>query len=288
MDTLKATARLLHEFSNPNGFKYLTHDIKSAGVDYVEYVYHAEKNLLGNMYDSMVDRSVFELVRGFIFGPSWVDSEGRTRSGYCAHPDWISYYRETGNHPMADPAFADDIEAFRKSIRVRDGQLSKFFRSLNDRYPSLDLTVDRDLVGADFYVDVRRLKTGIEEIIGMMAGYAEEHPKVHVGFDDYVEFGLSIAKITITQEGSYPPRGSIGRIYDRFKSGAGNLASIAHVFDGCCWWAVLSPYWGSESSLPFRWRILPSGSGTSLRPGMAYDRCMCEGFTHEIEIPYLA
>ena len=287
-ERLTATARLLHEFSNPYGFKFLTHDIKSEGVDYVEFVYRAEKTLLGRMYDSTCDREVFNLVRGFIFGPSWIDSEGLTRRGFCACGDWISYYEQTGNHPMTNPDFEDDINSFRRSIRFRDGQLGKFFRSLGERYPQLNITLDPDIRGADFYADVRRLKAGIAEIIGMMAGYADEHPDVHVGFDDHDGRDCSVAMITITQEGSFPPPNSIDRIYNRFESGAGNLASIAHVFDGCCRWSVLSPYWGRHSSAPFRWRILPPGPGTSLKPGMAYENCVCRGFTHEIEIPYIA
>jgi hypothetical protein len=286
-DTLTATARLLHEFSEPNGFKFLTHDIKSEGVDYVEFVYRAEKTLLGRMYESTCDRKVFDLVRGFIFGPSWIDSEGKTRKGFCSCSDWVSYYERTGNHPMANPEFEDDINAYRKTIRFRDGQLGKFFRLLGEHYPKLNITLDPAIRGADFYVDVRRLKVGIAEIIGMMAGYADEHPNVHVGFDDCVDGNYSVAKITITQEGSFPPPSSIDRIYQRFLSGAGNLASIAHILEGCCRWSVISPYWGMHTSSPFRWRILPSGPGTSICPGMAYDDIVCRGFTHEIEIVYL-
>ena len=284
MDILTANALLLHEFSNRDGFKFLTHDIRSEGVDYVDYVYRAEKTFLGRTYDHAIDRDLFNLVRGFIFGPTWIDLEGRTRTGFCASEDWVAYNKHTDNHPMNHQLFGEDVDAFRRSIRFRDGQLKKFFKSLDDRYPRLNITPDRDITGADFYADVRRIETGIAEIIGMMDGLAREYPNIHVGFDDYEENGLSVAKITITQEGSFPPERSIDRIRSRFSTGGGDLASIAHVFEGCCRWSVLSSSWGMEdSSKTVKWKILPTSSVSEVE---TFDST-CRGFTHEIEIPYL-
>lgn len=284
MDTLSASAQLLHEFSEPHGLKYLTHDIRSAGVDYVNFVYSSEKTILGMAYGSPVDPELFALVRGFVFGPSWIDAEGREHTGFCSSQEWVSYYERTGAHPMTDPVFAEDIEAFRRSIRIRDGQLRKYFHAFREAYPSLSIKVDPDVVGADFYVNVRRLKAGIDEIIGMMAGYSSEHPVVSVGFDEYEEGGLTVARITITQEGSFPMH-TFERDRNRFASGGGNLASIRKAFDGTCRWSIVSRWEGDTA--PRRWRILQGGPG-GLQPETEFLEGGASGFTHEIEIIYSA
>ena len=83
---------------------------------------------------------------------------------------------------MLGDQFSGEVDIFRNSIRWRSGKLEKYLFSLKEKYPRLQIDIDRSVKGADFYTYTRNIRLAIEEILSSMQDFAEGHNIVHVGF----------------------------------------------------------------------------------------------------------
>lgn len=282
MDNHIDTSEFLNLFSLDTGLKYLTHDIKASGLDLVDYTYNCQMLTLD--WAGRVPEELFNLVRGFIFGPCWTDFKGDRHTSFCSSDEWVNCYLETGEHPMKSGQFSEEVEAFRHSIRFRTGQLEKFLTEIKDMFPALNIEISRSVKGADFYTSTRHLMSAIEEILSSMNELSAEHPYIRIGFEDIDGEDLSEelrdfskAVITIEQPGSFPKH-SFARDKEKFSNGGGTLANIMKALKGYADWAVISSW--NDGTEPVRWMPM---TGEFIRPGH-----QPEGFRHEISILYKA
>lgn len=282
MDSHIDTSEFLNLFSLENGLKYLTHDIKASGLDLIDYTYNCQRLTLD--WAGRIPEELFDLVRGFVFGPCWTDFKGNRHTSFCSSEEWVNCYLETGEHPMKSERFSDEVEAFRHSIRFRTGQLEKFLIEMKDMFPSLNIEISRSIKGADFYTSTRHLRTAIEEILSSMNEFCAEHPDIRIGFEDIdgeeVPEGLknySKAVITIEQLGSFPKH-SFAHDKEKLSEGGGTMANIMATLKGYADWTVISSW--DDGSDPIRWAPI---TGESSRPDYTP-----EGFRHEISILYKA
>lgn len=284
------TSDFLNLFSIPSEFKFLTHDIQASGLDLLDYTYSCQEKLLD--WKGRIPDDLFELVRGFLFGPQWKDYRGDVHDTFCSSEKWVGCFLESGNHPMKDPRFATDVDAFKHSIRFRSGQLEKYFIELKERFPKLDISLPRSLKGADFYTDTRHLRQALEEIFSSMNEFADEYPEVIVNFDDVddrenipntpqlqLHKGYSRAVLSIEQVGSFPKH-DLQRDKAKLNAGGGTLANILASLDGYADWTIISRW--ADSPVPYRWNL--SDDRWRSTP-LAYSGSS-RGFRHIITIYY--
>lgn len=268
-------ADFLYKFSEDDGFKFLTHDIKTAGIDLIDYIDLCKGRLMDWKRRHEIPEELFQLIRGFIFGKGWTGYDGEEHAVYCTSDDWVDYYDENNEHPMLGDQFSGEVDIFRNSIRWRSGKLEKYLFSLKEKYPRLQIDIDRSVKGADFYTYTRNIRLAIEEILSSMQDFAEGHNIVHVGFQqEDLSDGYFRAVLTFEQEGSFPSH-DFERDRRKLESGGGTMDNIKNALEGYADWAVESKWLDQEA--PSRWTILGETSGTEPIPS-------AKGFKHIISI----
>lgn len=277
MNTYQDNAIFLNLFNNDTkGLKFLTHD--EAGLDFIKYLYKCKRLVLSCRSDMTINDAVYELVRGFLLGPTWVDYQGNTHSFHLSSEECLSYYENTGRHPLNNPLFKRDFEDFRNSIRFRSGRLDLFVRDkLVKEFPRLDIKVPRSLGGADMYILTGRIRNALRLILQSMDELSD-FPRVNISFfEDPLENGFLKSTISLTQIGSFPSH-PLSRDYSRLSSShSGTLGTIKKELQGLCDWEIVSRWCDHET--PQRWRILGDSSLPEISPaGLA------DGFSHIISI----
>ena len=278
MKSHKDNAVFLHLFSEvTDGLKFLTHE-NIGTFDYVDYVYRCQQIILSRRADLEITDSLYDLVRGFVFGPEWIDYKGSVHHFFISSEEAVSYFEEEGKHPLNNLAFKQEFEDFRNSIRFRSGRLDLFFREeMANEFPSLELNIAGALRGADMYTETRALRSAIRLILKSMQEYGD-HPRVVVAFlEDEVGDDFLKSTIIITQEGSFPPH-PLSRDMGRLTEGdGGTFGTIRKTLDGLCEWTVCSKWPDQEGGV--RWSILRDETDPELSP-----TSVAEGFTHTISI----
>lgn len=278
MNTHRDNAEFLHLFSeDTNGLKYLTHDF-SAGLDFIEYVYKCQQLVLSCKQRMEISGRLYEIVRGFIFGPTWTDYNGKAHTFFISSEVSIAYYEKTGKHPLNNPLFEDDFEDFRNSIRFRSGRLDLFVRGeLAEEFPGLDLVIPAGLKGADMYVPTAPVRDAIRLILKGMQEYPE-YPRVVFSFyEDEIGGGFLRSTLSVTQVGSFPSH-TLSRDMSRLSEGdGGTFGTIRKHLSGLCEWSVVSKW--PDNAEPRRWRILGDETLPEISPAS-----VAEGFTHIISI----
>ena len=280
MNTYRDNADFLHLFSqDQDGLKYLTHDFTAGiDIDFIEYVYLCQQRILSCRAAMELNSPLYELVRGFVFGPQWTDYEGKQHSFFISSEECASYYDATARHPLNNPSFESEFEAFRNSIRFRSGRLDLFLREeLAMEFPQLELVIPNRLKGADMYVLTGPVRNALRLILKSMQEYSGT-PKIVFSFSEgESEDGLLKSTLSITQVGSYPSH-SLSRDMNRLGEGeGGTFGTIRRLLRGLCEWSVVSKWHGSDE--PNRWRILRDETLPELSPAS-----VAEGFSHEIHI----
>lgn len=277
MNTYQDNAIFLNLFNHhTNGLKFMTHD--EASLDLVEYLYRCKQLVLSCRSRMVISDGIYELVRGFLLGPSWVDYKGDTHTFNMASEECISYYENTGRHPLNNPLFEKDFEDFRNSIRFRSGRLDLFVREeLVKEFPGLDIKVPRSLGGADMYILTGPIRNALRLILQSMDD-VPDHPKVNISFfEEQLEDGFCKTTLSLTQIGSKPSH-SLSRDYSRLSGGySGTLGTIKKELQGLCDWEIVSKWMDNDD--PQRWRILGDSSLPEISPAT-----VAEGFSHIITI----
>lgn len=277
MKSYKDNAEFLHLFSqDQNGLKYLTHDC--AGLDFIDYVYRCQRIILSYHSEMDINAGLYDLVRGFVFGPSWTDYNGKVHSFYVSSEECIESFEKTGRLPMNNTAFEAEIENFRNSIRFRSGRLDLFVREeLSTAFPSLNLQISGRLKGADMYVYTGPVRDALFLILKGMLEYSEYPHVVLSYFEDELDAGFLKSTISLTQVGSFPSH-TLSRDMKRLSDGdGGTFGTIRKLLRGLCDWTVLSKW--TDSDTPVRWRILGDETLPEVAPASA-----AEGFSHIISI----
>lgn len=277
MRLFQDNAELLHLFSlEKDGFKYLTHDF-SAGFDFVSYLYRCQQLLLAKKEELVISDRLFELVKGFILGPSWIDYKGNKHSFYLSSEEALSYFDSSGYHPLNNDQFENEIEDFRNSIRFRSGRLDLYIQKIVSLYPSLQCVISDNLKGADMYVETRAIRNAIQLILESMTGY-NASSKVSIDYsEETISNDLWKSTIYLSQIGSFPNH-SLQRDMLRLSQGeAGTFGSILKELQGVCEWNVISKW--PDRPNPDNWHIIrnettPELSSVDLAVGFSHVLCI--------------
>lgn len=255
MSELRHTVDFLGKFSQPDGFKYLTHRFDDETTDFFTVVNRCRMNL--RLYHVLIPMNLFRLVYGFLYGPEWTDSEGIAHNEYCSCDDWVDWCQHNpGVHPME--AFGKQFESFRNAVRVYNGTLDEFIRDCADSglYNGIDIKVDEmSLTRFDAYIDVQTLHRMIRSVLKEISDYQAIscHPEVMVFSTrgQELEDGTKMDMICIENVSSFPNQ-TKAQAKSHFDNGGGFLSTLRKMAEGNMLLSVETA-WDGE---PCRWNIL--------------------------------
>lgn len=279
MKSYKDNAEFLHLLSDETvgGLKFLTHDNLNPEFDFCKYVYNCQQLILRKRLTSNLHPKIFEIVRGFVWGPEWRDFEGKTHSFFISSEKTLMYYERTGKHPLNNEAFEADIEDFRNSIRFRTGRLARLF---NDTYisefPSLQIDLPSSLGLVDMYTHTGAIRNALQLMLRSMTEYQEASKRVVVAFvEERIDDNLLKSTLSITHVGSFPGH-ALSRDVLRLKEGnGGTFGTIREELSGLCNWSVITKW--PDQNAAIRWRILREET----EPEISHAR-LADGFTHSL------
>ena len=277
MSNLLHSAEFLHLFEiDEGGLKRLTHDDEMP--DYIKFIYDCQRIVLNKRLTTDIQDDIYNLVRGFLFGPYWHDSNNIKHTSFAASDSYITMYEKTGLHPLRDQELEKDIEAFRHAIRFRSLDLREFLESVKEAYPDLNIYIMDSIDEADFYTHTRIVKEVILLIINSMREFPN-YPEIVINFSDTEGIGgFRTAYLTIEQKGSYPSH-SFNRDQERLAgTTSGTLGTIKKKLEGICEWSIISR-WANESRI--QWNILTLDGEENYRSSLNP-----QGFTHLLKFHY--
>ena len=233
----------LGQFSKAECLKFLTHGFEpDYDDDFFEYVTRCRIEL--GRVKSQIPSSLYDLVFGFVSGPTWTDCDGKLHDEHCACDKWVDWCEDNpGGHPS--DAFTKEFEAFKNSIRVYNGTLDEYFEDLKEsgRFRNINLGVHPDLEKFDSYMDVRRFRTIVTTFLDDIDRYPDvnEHPNVTVEkrriendwrlLPDRLPDGVKVDEIAICQVESNSSR-EISQAMDHFRIGGGTLSKLRSLASG--------------------------------------------------------
>lgn len=260
----KETAAFLSLFSDPKGFKFLTHDFDpDSDMNYEKLMEQVKGKLkeADSKYPKYnIPSSLFSLMSVFINGKTnngkyktWKDCNGDEHAGNYSCNEWMDWaIRHPKIHLLSNKDFENDILKFRSSIRLVKPMLCDIIQRQASKHPNLNIQTD-SLEKADFYTYVLYLEDGIRRILDDMSRYANKTPNIKISFersynDDYSK---KIIKIIQLDSQSYSLDEVLKKFHDDRKKG-GAFNEIKKVFEGYCNWSVEALWDGIAK----RWNIL--------------------------------
>lgn len=243
MTMVKSNARLLSLFSEADGFKFLTHGFDESDSDFVLYLANCRTVLLD--YKGVIEESLYRLLFGFMYGPSWKDYNGLEHSFSCSNPVCIDWCLAHPNmHPKDTEEFAHDFEAFRRSIRIYQMDLEKYVKRLfEEAYPEF-IPAFIALRRANVYVNVNKLMSIIKMILSTMRDERfRGNREIRISYEKCAPMeGYMVSRIIIQQMGSTAEDTSIASLCGRVQNGGGDFGSIKSLVEGTCYWSVESQW----------------------------------------------
>ena len=241
---IKATADLLTKFSLENELKFLVHSYtKVEDQDFCALV--SKARLLITEMAGVIPDHLYDLLFGFVYGPEWVDWEGKTHTLQCGSKDLTEWYTNNKSiSPMAEESpYANEFWDFKKSIRTYRN-LPDIIDRAKENAPLVKDLVNYEkkvLKRADFYVDVERLKQIIERILITMSDSRFLGPvKISCSQMEDRE-GYRVMQLTVEQENDYA-QPSLRFIRERLANNAGDLGSLKNLIDGVAYWSIESDW----------------------------------------------
>lgn len=279
------TAIFLSKFNQPNGLKYLTHDFDLQNDDAPNNMDELKKQLdvIMNQVIS-IPPSLFMLLNIFISGKykneigestnTWKDTFGTKHTSFFNSEEWRKWSVGNNNiHPINNPVFAPEIRAFRSTIRIDQGLLTKIVDKASEQTTLQIRKVKTD--AADFYTNTFMLYLSLKKIFAGMNDRAQQNTEVNVTFKRSTDDdGTMLRNIIITHYNSFPTK-SLQETIDRLNNykDAGDFGTIRGYLNGYCLWSVESS-WDNE---PIRWNILKNSNMPEIEKIETQE---VEGFTH--------
>lgn len=277
-DLINNAACFLHKFSCEDRLKYLLHDF-DAGMDNANFLLYANKarNELA-AYQDKLPASLFSLLYGFLYGPQWIDYRGNMHDSFnCANGELFEWcVCNNGKHPITEDLFKRDFDAFKNSIRIYMGDLTKELNLLTKSI-SLDVKLDTgSLDKVDCYVDVRHLHQCIKKILDQFAQPRWQSSSVLIEASRTRKPGKKYTSIRLSHIESFASI-SFEEMKERFDEGHGDLASLANSIKDHFYWSIETRWQGK----PIRWNIIRKEGENEVEE---LDDPSTIGFTHILTI----
>lgn len=270
------TANFLYGFEDPDKYKFLTHKFDPLYKDdFYYYVNLLRQDLI--VMRGLIPDTLYDLLFGFLFGPSWSDADGEVHTSHCSSQAWLEWCK-SNCHKHPKEFFIKDFKAFKNSFRVYAGDFGDYIEELADgRYAPLNITQD-GLNALDCYLDVGRLRFVLDKIISLMSDPKHSsHNKVVVSLlPRHYSNGFIVETISIEQYGSFDSK-PIEDVIARFEAGAGDLATIKNAMMGYFGWSIESKW----QNIAQRWNIIHDDSVPNREPILRED---ATGFRNLIRI----
>lgn len=270
------TGEFLSLFGVPSGLKFLTHDFDPDSNMTMATVINQVGSIISSpKYNFKLPGSLYGLIINFLSGEKmWYDYNNISHSTNLNSgglKTWID--SNPTLHPISSPGYGNEIQDFRKTVRIFKPILPKLISSLISKSTDLqNLQIKTEkLDKADFYTNVNRL---INFIIGkVLKDIAQRNSTAEVVISyhrsSWNEYRL--CKIIITHIGS--EANPFDEVQKKLFSGGGSLYELAKYCQGYCDWSVEANFEGECK----RWRIL---SAQNLPEIESIDKNEIKGFTH--------
>lgn len=270
------TAEFLSLFGVPSGLKFLTHDFDpDSNMTMVTVIKQVRSIMSSQKYNFKLPSSLYALIINFLSGEKmWYDYNNvphDTNLNSGGLKTWID--SNSTLHPISSPQYCNEIQDFRKTVRVFKPVLPELISSFISKTTNLqNLQIKTEkLDKADFYTNVNRL---INFIIGkVLKDIAQRNSAAEVVISyqrsSWNEYRL--CKILITHMDSEAnPFDDVKR---KLLSGGGALYELAKNCQGYCDWTIEANFEGEYK----RWRILSAQNLPEIEP---IDKEKIKGFTH--------
>ncbi len=270
------TAEFLSLFETPSGLKFLTHDFDpDSNMTMGTVIKQARSIISSQKYKFKLPVSLYALIINFLNGGKiWYDYNNvphNTNLNSGGLKTWID--SNSTLHPISSPQYCNEIQDFRKTVRVFKPVLPELISSVINKTTSLqNLHIKTEkLDKADFYTNVNRF---INYIIGkVLKDIAQRNSVAEVAISyqrsSWNEYRL--CKILITHMNS--EANTFDDVKRKLFSGGGALYELAKNCQGYCDWTVEANFEGEYK----RWRIL---SAQNLPEIETIDKEEIKGFTH--------
>lgn len=280
--TVKNNADFLYLFSEADGFKFLTHDFPlPEDSDFLKYLANCRSLLLN--YDGIIEESLYELIFGFLYGPTWIDLQGMEHVFYCSSKECIEWSVSHPHlHPKSNEAFKLEFEKFRKSIRFYQMDLQKYIETIcNDKFPMFNFSF-QDLRRGNLYINVRRLGMILEAILQTMKDSRFcMNKNIVISYERCEPCGkYLIARLIIEQKGSVSDGVLARNVEERVRYGGGDLGTIKGMVKDSCYWSVESLWQDGPA------RINLVSQSTDIPCIELLPKDSISGFRHILTIPH--
>lgn len=269
MEKILYTAKFLGKLSTPE-YKFLTHRFESDSDDFLKYINRWRIELANNR--GLIPQTLYDLFFGFLYGPSWIDANGKEHKDFCSCDKWVDWVIDNpGVHPMN---VFSDIKDFANSVRVYNGTFDEIIGSLikDDNALARDTNVrfttdDLSLMRFDAYMDVpcilRVVKSIITDIVSYPHSAPSEHPIIHISCrrDRELPGGIKVDSIIIEDENSFSNK-RFSDICEHFENGGGFLGTLANMTDGLALLSIESK-WDGEAH---RWNLTRLDDEPEIQP----------------------
>lgn len=247
------TADILSLFSSPGGFKFLTHDLDPDSDTTFDVIINQAIGVLYEERFKYIDGRLRKLLRGFIEGPEWIDYMTSKHIFHLQSPKMKAWTKRNPHlHPISSNKYREEIETFRKTIRVVKPNLASLIAMAvdnNTALQKLSITTDR-LDKADFYTNVLVLAHYI--LLPILKDIAQREPaaQVRISFDRSTWEEYRLCSIRITHIGSEAC--PFDEVRGKFGNNGGAMFNVLKSCRNYCDWTIEADFEGDSK----RWRIL--------------------------------
>lgn len=272
----KITAEFLSLFGVPKGLKFLTHDFDpDSHITMAIVIKQALSIISSQKYNFKLPISLYALMINFLSeGRKWYDYNNSAHEINLSSGGLKSWIDSNSTlHPISSPQYGNEIQDFRKTVRIFKPVLPDLISSFINKTTSLqNLQIKTEkLDKADFYTNVNRL---INFIIGkVLKDIAQRNPAAEVEISyhrsSWNEYRLCEIRVTHIDSEANP----FNDVQKKLLSGGGALYELAKNCQGYCDWTVEANFEGEYK----RWRIL---SAQNLPEIETIDKDEIKGFTH--------
>lgn len=270
------TAEFMSLFGVPSGLKFLTHDFNPDSNITMATVIEQTRSILSSpKYNFKLPKSLYALMINFLNGEkNWLDYNNAYHTANLNSGELKSWIDSNPTlHPISSPQFGNEIQDFRKTVRISKPILSELIATFIRKTTGLgNLQIKTEnLDKADFYTNVNRL---IYLIIGKVLKDIAQRNSAAEAVISYQRSSWNeyrLCKIVITHIDS--EANPFDDVQKKLLSGGGALYELAKNCQGYCDWTVEANFEGEYK----RWRIL---SFQNLPEVETIEKNEIKGFTH--------
>ena len=247
------TADFLSLFNKPSALKFLTHnfdpDLETSISEIVK-----RANTIVAEWEGRIPESLEKLLTGFLSSGHWLDFMGKQHNFSLSSAllkEWCK--QNKGIHPIVAAEFEDEIQDFRKTIRVIQPNLQYLVDDLikgNEKYKNITLN-QTELNRADFYTNVLMLRSILRDVINDIV---QRDSKANVRFvlDRGREASYRTYTLKITHTNSIA--NNLEEVQNKLRGGGGALYNIFKKCIGYCDWSIISIF----DSTAYQWHVIDS------------------------------